>query len=91
MMVVKIKKLKEQTKGMYNKTKTWVWRLQKMFAKQWNYIKIQQRFKSEGHNVCTEEINKTTLSSNGDKILQHIHMVEMLEKYAKQSYWMKFL
>ena len=49
-------------------------------------LKSQQRFKSEGHNVCTEEINKTALSSNGDKILQHIHMVEMLEKYAKQSY-----
>ena len=30
----------------------------------------QQRFKSEAHTVCTEEINKITLSSNDDKRLQ---------------------
>ena len=30
----------------------------------------QQRFKSDHHNVCTEEINKTELNSNGDKRLQ---------------------
>ena len=33
-------------------------------------LKSQQRFKSEAHNVYTEEINKIALSSNGDKILQ---------------------
>ena len=33
-------------------------------------LKSQQRFKSEGHNVYTEEINKITLSSNDDKRLQ---------------------
>ena len=33
-------------------------------------LKSQQRFKSEAHNVYTEEFNKITLSSNGDKILQ---------------------
>ena len=27
-------------------------------------IKSQQRFKSNSHNVCTEEINKIALSSN---------------------------
>ena len=32
--------------------------------------KLQQRFKSEAHNVDTEEINKIELSSNDDKILQ---------------------
>ena len=48
-------------------------------------LKLQQRFKSEAHNVYTEETNKTALSSNDDKSLHHIHMVQMLEKYAKQS------
>ena len=33
-------------------------------------LKSQQRFKSEVHNVYTEEINKIELSSNDDKILQ---------------------
>ena len=33
-------------------------------------LKSQQRFKSEGHNVYTEQINKITLSSNDDKRLQ---------------------
>ena len=54
-------------------------------------LKSQQRFKSETHNVNTEQINKIALSSNDDKRLQtlielhHIHMVQVLEKYAKQS------
>ena len=30
-------------------------------------LKSQERFKSEGHDVSTEEINKIALSSNGDK------------------------
>ena len=30
-------------------------------------LKSQQRFKNERHDVYTEEINKTALSSNGDK------------------------
>ena len=30
-------------------------------------LKSQQRFKSEAHNVHTEEINKIALSSNDDK------------------------
>ena len=30
-------------------------------------LKIHQRFKSETHNVFTEEINKIALSSNDDK------------------------
>ena len=33
-------------------------------------LKSQQRFKSERHNIYTEEINKIVLSSNGDKRLQ---------------------
>ena len=33
-------------------------------------LKLQQRFKSECHEVYTEEINKIALSSNDDKRLQ---------------------
>ena len=33
-------------------------------------LKSQQRFKSERHDVYTEEINKIELSSNDDKRLQ---------------------
>ena len=32
-------------------------------------LKSQQRFKSDHHNVYTEEINKIALSSNNDKRL----------------------
>ena len=55
-------------------------------------LKSQQRFKSEAHNVYTEEINKIALSSNDDKRLETFDritsyfMVEVLAKYAKQSY-----
>ena len=33
-------------------------------------LKSQQRFKSDHHKVCTEEVNKIALSSNDDKRLQ---------------------
>ena len=33
-------------------------------------LKSQQRFKSDHHNVYTEQINKIALSSNDDKRLQ---------------------
>ena len=39
-------------------------------------LKTQQRFKSERHNVFTEEINKVSLSSNDDKIMQSIDLIE---------------
>ena len=37
-------------------------------------LKIQQRFKSERHNVFTEEINK--IASNDDKKIQSIDSIE---------------
>ena len=40
---------------------------------------MQQRFKSKTHNVFTEEINKIALSSNDDKRIQSI---DLIEKYA---------
>ena len=39
-------------------------------------LKTQQRFKSERHNVFTEEINKIALSSNDDKRMQSIDSIE---------------
>ena len=39
-------------------------------------IKIQQRFKSEKHNVFYEEINKIALSSNDDTKMQSIDSIE---------------
>ena len=39
-------------------------------------IKIQQRFKSEKHNVSYEEINKIALSSNDDTKMQSIDSIE---------------
>ena len=33
-------------------------------------LRSQLRFKSNLHNVCTEEVNKTALNSNDDKRLQ---------------------
>ena len=35
-------------------------------------LETQQRFKSERHNVFTEEINKIALSSNNEKRIQLI-------------------
>ena len=39
-------------------------------------LKIKTRFKSEKHNVFTEEINKIALSSNDDKRKQTIDSIE---------------
>ena len=36
----------------------------------------QQRFKSESHNIFTEEIDKIALISNDDKRLQSIDLTE---------------
>ena len=38
--------------------------------------KTQQRFKSERHNVFTEEINTISLISNDDKRMQSIDTIE---------------
>ena len=40
-------------------------------------LKSQQRFKSEVHNVYTEEINKIVLSSNDDKSLQTFDKIRL--------------
>ena len=38
--------------------------------------RTQQRFKSERHNVLTEEINKIALRSNDDQRMQSIDSIE---------------
>ena len=45
-------------------------------------LKTQQRFKSEGKNVFTEEINKVVLSSKDDKRMQSI---DSIESYAYET------
>ena len=55
-------------------------------------LALQQRFKSEVHNVNTEKINKIALVVMMIKDyrllieLHHILMVQVLESYTKQSY-----
>ena len=52
-------------------------------------LKLQQRFKSDHHNIQTEQINKTALSSNDEKDcrpvikLQRIYMEQTHLKYVK--------
>ena len=40
-------------------------------------LKTQQRFKSERHNIFTEEIKKIALCSNDDKRMQSIDSIEI--------------
>ena len=39
-------------------------------------LKLQQRFRSEKHNVLTEEVYKIALSANDDKRIQSIDSIE---------------
>ena len=54
-------------------------------------LKSQQRFKSERHDVYTEEVTKIILSSSDDKRLQTFDRItsyaygKVLVKYVKQS------
>ena len=49
-------------------------------------LKLQQRFKSDWHNVYTEQINKIALSSNDLIKLQCIHTEQTHSKYVKVSF-----
>ena len=61
-------------------------RKQKKFIKNNKLIlKTQQRFKNERLNVFTEEINKIALSSNDDKRIQSIDLIETLIWNKKRS------
>ena len=56
---------------MCNKTYAYVWKLKKkcLFNDK-NILKSQQRFKSDHHEVYTEEVNNVALSSDDSKRLQ---------------------
>ena len=45
-------------------------------------LKIKQRFKSERHNLFTEEISKIALSSNDDKRMQSHYSNYSIETYT---------
>ena len=53
-------------------------------------LKLQQRFKSDCHEVYTEQINKIVLSSNDDKRLQTFDKITTypygIEKEAKATF-----
>ena len=68
MMVGVIKRLKEQRKLLLKKPKFNDYK--DCLLNNEIILKPQQRFKSEAHNVCTEEVNKIAVSSNDDKRLR---------------------
>ena len=48
-------------------------------------LNSQQRFKSEGHNVYTENVNKIALSSNDDKDYQLLIKLQHVLMDIKES------
>ena len=52
-------------------------------------LKSQQRFKSDHHNIYTEEVNKIALSSN--MIRDYKHLLGMKHTHTEQMYlkWVK--
>ena len=49
-----------------------------------NILKSQQRFKSDHHEVCTEEVDKIALSSSNNKRLQTFGKIETYPYGANQ-------
>ena len=62
----------ENIMNYLEKTKLDVDCLKKELIKNKQILKTQKRFKSERHNVFTEEIKKIDLSSNDDERIQSI-------------------
>ena len=60
----------------FEKNKTDINSIKEYIKNNRSMLKIQQRFKSERHNVFTEEVNKVALSSNDDKRMQSIGSIE---------------
>ena len=52
-------------------------------------IRSQQRFRSDHHRVCTEEVNKITLSSNDDKIIQTFDKVTTFPYGTMEQMYLK--
>ena len=59
--------------------------LKEFIKKKSTNIKNTARFKSERHNDFTEEINKIALSSNDDKKMQSIDLVETFAYAIKKD------
>ena len=68
-MVVSIKEQKEQKKGMIKRETKFQSYKDCLFENE-IILKLKQRFKSEAHNLYTEEINKIALRSKDEKRLQ---------------------
>ena len=65
---MKIKKQKAQKKHVI--------KIKFKFENYKNCLEATQKFKSEKHNVFTEEINKILLSSNDDRRIQSFDSIE---------------
>ena len=61
---------------LFRKEGNWCWNLKEITECKKVLLKTQQRFKSESHNVFTEETNKIDLSSNYNKRMQSIDSIE---------------
>ena len=48
--------------------------------------KLQQRCKSEKHNVFTEKVNKIALSANNDKSIQSINFIETYAMWNNEKH-----
>ena len=69
MMIMKRKKLKEQKKCIIKRRIKFEDYKDSLFNNN-TILRSQLRFKSDLHNVYTEEVNKIAISSNDDKRLQ---------------------
>ena len=74
-MIVKRKTLKEQKKCIIKRRLMFENYKDSLFNNK-TILKSQLRFKSDHHNVYTEEVNKIALNSNDDKILQTFDKVK---------------
>ena len=75
MMVIKIKKRKEQNNCVIKRIIKFHDYKNCLFKNEIK-LKSQQKFKSEVHNVYTEKVNKIALSSNDDKRFQTFDKIE---------------
>ena len=74
MMIMKRKKLKEWK--VYKKRRLMFENYKDSLFNDKTILKSQLRFKSDHHDVYTEEVNKISLSSNDDKRLEPFDRVK---------------
>ena len=66
------------------KNKTDIDSIKELLKNNKSILKVRQRYKSERHNVFNEEINKTALSSNDDKMMI-MQSIDSIETYANET------